>query len=145
MAKEAKLPKLPKLENMANQAKDYPEALVLQAIKGSAGILSTVARKLECDWHTAEFYKNKWESTKKAYQDERETLLDMAESAIATGIRDGDLGSARWMLATLGKNRGYTEKTEVELIRAKPIDITKLTHEQKEAFIIANSALAIDD
>jgi len=90
------------------------ERETLNALKGSGGIMSTVAKRLECDWHTAERYVNLWESTKQAFKDERETILDMAESTILTGIKDGDLGSARWMLATLGKNRGYTEKVEME-------------------------------
>ncbi|GAG00401.1 unnamed protein product, partial [marine sediment metagenome] len=47
----------------------YSEAVVLKAIKGSGAIITTVARKLNCEWHTAKNLCNTWESTKQAMLD----------------------------------------------------------------------------
>lgn len=87
---------------------------MLQAIKGSGGIVNTIATRLGCDWHTAKKYINEWEETKQAYADETEIILDTAESAIFTSIQQGEVQSAKWLLATKGKQRGYSERHEIE-------------------------------
>ena len=91
------------------------EKQTLEAIKGSAGIISTIAKRLEVDWHTAESYIKKYPTALDAFQDEREGILDMAEAAIFTAIKQGDTGSAKWILSTIGRKRGFTEKQEIGL------------------------------
>jgi len=49
------------------------------------------------------------------WQDEREGILDMAESTIFANIKAGDSQDAKWVLSRLGKERGYVERTETEL------------------------------
>lgn len=87
---------------------------VINAIKDSAGIMSHVARKLNCDWHTAKKYVEKWEETKQALVDECEAILDLAENKTIEAINNGDMQTIRWFLATKGKQRGFSEKYEVE-------------------------------
>jgi len=91
------------------------EAKTLEAIKGTAGIISTIAKRLGVSWGTAEIYIKKWDTTMRAFQDEREGILDMAEATILTAIKSGDTGSAKWLLSTIGKKRGFTEKQEIEI------------------------------
>ena len=91
------------------------EKQTIEAIKGSAGIISTIAKRLEVDWHTAESYIKKYPTALDAFQDEREGILDMAEAAIFTAIKQGDTGSAKWILSTIGRKRGFTEKQEIGL------------------------------
>ena len=81
---------------------------------GSAGIMSTIARRLGCDWHTAQRYVNKWESTRTAFEDEGEQVLDLAESKAIEQINAGDGAMIRYYLSTKGKKRGFTEKKEIE-------------------------------
>lgn len=88
--------------------KRYAQKEVLAAIKGSAGIMSVIARKLRCNWNTAQQYCSKWESTKQALQDEREITLDIAESNLIDAIKKGDINTTKWFLSTKGKYRGYT-------------------------------------
>ena len=88
--------------------------VVIKAIKGSGGIINTIAKRLDCDWHTAKKYINKWDKTIAAFDDERESILDMAEGVIYTSIRGGNSQDAKWILSTLGKNRGFSEKHEIE-------------------------------
>ena len=61
---------------------DIDKEEVLEAIKGSGGIVSTVSKRIDCQWHTAKKYINKWDETKAAFDDEREAILDMAEGVI---------------------------------------------------------------
>ncbi len=93
----------------------YTEDEVLSAIKGSAGIVSTIAKNLKCDWHTAKSYIDSYENCKKAYSDEEEKVLDLAESKLIEAINKGDSQMIKYLLATKGKKRGFTEKTDIDL------------------------------
>jgi len=90
------------------------QAQVLKAIKGSGAVMSTIAKRLDCAWYTARKYVNEWEATRQAYEDEEQMILDLAESKIYESINNGNTQDAKWLLATKGKKRGFTEKQEVE-------------------------------
>jgi hypothetical protein len=94
--------------------KRYAQIDVLTAIKDSGAIVSTIARRLGCEWITAKRYIDKWESTRQAFSDEQETILDMAEGTLFNAIKEKDVQAAKWILATKGKKRGYSEKQEIE-------------------------------
>lgn len=87
---------------------------VLTAIENSGGIVNTVAKKLDCNWNTARKYINEWEDTQAAFQDEKEKIIDMAEGVVYNSIKEGNTQDAKWILATLGKKRGFSEKHEIE-------------------------------
>lgn len=91
----------------------YSLEKVLAAIKDSSGIVSLVAKRLGCEWHTAKKYINNWEQTKQAIDDENEAILDLAESKTYEAINNGDMSAARFILMTKGKHRGYTERQEI--------------------------------
>lgn len=96
-------------------AHNWDKDQVLEAIKGSMGIMSSIAKKLGCGWHTAERYVNKWECTKRAYQDEDNRSLDLSESKMLAAIDNGDGPMIRFHLATKGRRRGYVQKQEMEV------------------------------
>ena len=96
-----------------SSSKGYTEKKVLAAIKSSGGIITTISNRIGCEWHTAKNLVNRWESTKQAYKDERETILDMSESTLLKSIKDGDTQSAKWMLSTLGRERGFNDRLEI--------------------------------
>jgi hypothetical protein len=114
---------------------NYSQDIILKAIKDSGGIVSTVARRLDCQWITAKTYINKWEATKRAMSDEEETVLDMAESAVYKSIKEGNTQDAKWLLSTKGKNRGFSERQEItgkdgqDLPTQINIRIIKATHD----------------
>ncbi len=93
---------------------DFTKEQVLGAIKGSMGIVSKIAHALGgCDWHTAQRYVQRWAETRAAYADESERALDLSESMLLKAVQAGDGPMIRFHLATKGKQRGYTERTEV--------------------------------
>jgi hypothetical protein len=111
------------------------EAKALEAIKGTAGIISTIAKRLDVSWGTAEIYIQKWDSTKRAFQDEREGILDMAEATILTAIKSGDTGSAKWILSTIGRKRGFTDRQEISISGdlGTPVEFVFVDPPQKHA------------
>ena len=86
---------------------------IIEAIKGSGGIMSNIARKLDVTWHTASNWIKEDPETLRALQDEKETILDMAESTLYKNIKDGNSQDAKWLLSTMGKERGYSDRHEI--------------------------------
>ena len=94
--------------------KEYTEEEVLSAVKGSASIISTVAKNLGCTWGTADKYIRMYPSCMEALSDECERVLDLAESKMIEHINKGDAQMIKYILSTKGKKRGYSEKQQVE-------------------------------
>lgn len=96
--------------------RNYKKKDVLDAIDGSYGIVSTVAAKLHCNWHTADEYIKKWPETLQALSDEEESKLDFVEGKAIKKINEDDGAMIRFYLATKGKKRGFTydEKPEAD-------------------------------
>ncbi len=100
------------------------QADVLKAIKGSGAVMSTIAKRLDCAWYTARKYVNEWEATRQAYEDEEQMILDLAESKIYESINNGNTQDAKWLLATKGKKRGFSERHEITGADGIPIEVS---------------------
>ena len=87
---------------------------ILKAIDKSKGIISTIAKRLNINWHTAKKYIDMYDETRQAINDEIEKNIDTAESVILEALDDRDIQACKWYLSTKGKKRGYTEKLEIE-------------------------------
>ena len=118
-------------------AKQYKAQQFIDAIEGSAGIVSTIAKRVGCDWHTARKYIDEYATIKQAYDDECERTLDAAESVILGDIvKEKDVQTAKWYLSMKGRSRGYakTERTEVTGRDGGPIefDLDEWKQQQQE-------------
>lgn len=94
---------------MGRKKKIYKKADIFEAIKGSGGIVTTVALALNCDWHTAKANIEKYEETREAFEGETETGLDLVEGKAYAQAKNGDSAMIRFILATKGRKRGYGE------------------------------------
>ncbi len=103
-------------------SRDFTREQVIDAITGTGGIVSAIAKRLGCAWFTAQVYIQKWASTQRAFDDEREQFLDACESVLEKNIQLAmqaqkkgeivDTSDVKWTLARLGKKRGYVERVE---------------------------------
>ena len=93
-------------------AVNFTQNQILTAIENSGGIISNVANKLQCNWNTANKYIQKWASTKAALKVEREKNLDICETGLLEACKDRERWAIKFMLMTLGKERGYEYKTD---------------------------------
>ena len=91
------------------KAKKYSKQQLMQAIEGSGGIVSEVARRLNCDWNTAKKYIDLREDTRQAFQAESEIMLDQVERCAYDVALSGDGPMVRYILSTKGKGRGWSE------------------------------------
>jgi len=90
----------------------YKAADFIEAIKGSGGIVSTIARRVSCQWHTAKKYIDNYATVAQAYEDERASNRDMAHSVLVRNIqlalkaqeetgKPVDSSDAKWYLSRL--------------------------------------------
>ena len=100
-------------------------------IKGSGGILSTIAARVGCDWITAKTWVEKNPTLAALYESECAVILDVAESVIYGNIQAAakiqqdaaktkqniqvDSTDAKWILARKGKRRGYGDESDINL------------------------------
>ena len=93
-------------------AYNFQKSEIKNAIEGSGGYISEIARRLGCDWHTADKYIKEFELTEDLIvEDERAT--DRAEIKLMQAIEDGEIAAIIFRLKTKGKKRGYVERQEV--------------------------------
>lgn len=100
-------------------------------IKGSGGIISTIAAKVGCEWETAERWLKSNARLLSLYEAECETVLDVAESVVYGNVQAAaklqadarkagaaaivDSADAKWLLTKKGKRRGYGDESDITL------------------------------
>ena len=111
-------------------AKKLTQEQMLEAIKGSQGLVSKIQRQLEKitrepwnSWETVERYIHKWESCEKAVKAEKETMLDLAENNVFKEMAKGDIATSKWYLRMKGKERGYIDTPIIRLDNTDPLNI----------------------
>ena len=109
---------------MGRKRKAYKKTDILEAIKGSGGIVTTIALSLNCDWHTAKANIDRYEETREAFSGELETGLDLVEGKAYAQAKDGDGAMIRFILATKGRNRGYGETPPITAEAAEDTELT---------------------
>lgn len=78
------------------------------------GDVSKACEQLLMSRSTFYNWKRENKTFQEAVDDIEETFLDAAESKIRQKIEDGDVACLIFYLKTKGKNRGYSEKIEVD-------------------------------
>lgn len=115
---------------MANK-NQYKAKQFIDAIPGTGGIISTIAKRVGCDWITAKKYITEMKTISDAYIAECEAVLDMAESKVISMMNKEDGAMLRYYLSTKGKRRGYVERQEITSADGKAFKV-KVTLDGKE-------------
>ena len=96
---------------------------VLEAINGSLGIILTIAKRLGCESRTAKRLIDKWKETKDALFDEKEHVLDLAETGFYDALIKKEQWAIKFILTTKGQSRGYTTQTTLCVDNGSPLNI----------------------
>ena len=96
---------------------------VLQAINNSLGIMSTIAKKLHCDWRTAQKNVDKWEETRNAYENEKSFVLDLAENGLYDALVRKEQWAVKFILTTKGQERGYVQSVTTKIENSNPLNV----------------------
>ena len=86
----------------------------IKAIPNTGGIITKIAERVGCAWHTAKKYIEQYPTIQQAYQNECERVLDIAESALIKSVTEQEAWAVKYILSTKGKKRGYVERQELE-------------------------------
>ena len=93
----------------------YKTSDFIRAIPNSGGLVSEIARRVGCTWHTAKKWIDKYPSVLSAYNNECEEVNDLAEGVIIQAIRDKDLQTAKWWVGRKRGDEGFAKKHDVTI------------------------------
>lgn len=96
-------------------AVSLPTELIAQALQQSAGNITEAARSLGMSRTGLHLRISKTASLQQVVKEEREALIDMAESALRAEILGGNMTAIIWALKASpeAKRRGWSERTEL--------------------------------
>lgn len=84
-----------------------------EALTQADGLTTQAARILGCGVRTVQRYLKRFPDLHEIRDDVVSTMLDEAEGGLGEAVRKGDPWAIRFVLRTLGKNRGYTYREEL--------------------------------
>jgi len=84
----------------------------IKAIEGTGGIVKQIADKLNVTRISVYNYINRYD-LQDLIDQERESLIDTAETKLVQNINNNDNTAIIFFLKTQGKKRGYVERQEV--------------------------------
>ncbi len=87
----------------------------LIAFKNSAGNIAHACRAANIDRQTYYNYVGKFDSFKKECENIKEENIDFAESILMGEIKNKNMTATIFYLKTIGRNRGYIERQEMEI------------------------------
>jgi len=92
----------------------YTAQQFIDAIPGTGGIVTNLAIKLRCAWHTANDGIERWPTVKRAWQNECAKVTDKAQSNVIRAIvEDEDLATSKWWLVLKHPDFMPKEKREI--------------------------------
>lgn len=78
-----------------------------QAIKGSSGLVLTVSQRLGVSRATVRNYLERYPDLHELMLEERENILDFAESKLIKKVEEGEAWAIKCLLSSQGSIRGY--------------------------------------
>lgn len=93
------------------------------ALKGSLGIITTIAKRCDCNRISIYRLIENNPELKKEIEAEKDKVLDVAESGLFSKVNSGDWKAIQYMLDRKGNKRGYTPKQDIEQTGIQEIKI----------------------
>ena len=114
---------------------------ILNAIKGTYGVKSNISARLGCDRNVLDRAIAKDPDIKKAWEEESERLIDVAENKLHDAVEGSKPWAIGFTLKTKGAARGYTEKQELKITNETStndedlVELKKLTPNQRRRIL----------
>jgi len=110
----------------------YKQSIILSTLKSYKGRLSSCAVALSVSLATMQKYIKSSKVLQECLLSFGEAELDNAELKLQEQIDKGNLTAIQFMLKCKGKDRGWTEKTEMSIEMTKPITFKYTVVKPKE-------------
>jgi len=92
---------------------NYTAQQFIDAMPGTGGIISALAERVGCAWHTAKKYIEEYVTVKQAWENERNYIKDKARHNIIEAILGGDEQMSKWYLAMVDGEFQPAQKHEI--------------------------------
>lgn len=112
------------------QPEKFEPADVIAALKATMGMRTLAARQLGCAYGTIRRYIETYPEIADAEREARENMLDKVELKLYDKCMKDDTTAIIFMLKTLGRNRGYVERSEHRIM-----DMSKLSDDELHAIV----------
>lgn len=101
----------------------YDPVDVAAAILMTGGVFSQMASLLGRNRNRVRDYVLSRPEVKRVYDEVRESILDEVECSVIKSALNGDTANQRFILTTLGKDRGYTTRVENTGANGGPVQV----------------------
>ena len=108
--------------------RQYTASQVVEALDKHKGMVYLAAQALGCSHQTVYNYANRYKSVQEAIDRNRGEVLDTAELSLYNAILNGEHWAITFALKTIGKGRGYAERTEQQVTGADGGPVETVTH-----------------
>ncbi len=88
---------------------------IIEALKETKGMVYLAADRLGCQAQTLYNYRDRYPAVRAAMESEDGKINDVAEMKLYQAIVAGESWAVQFRLRTKAKQRGYSERTEVEV------------------------------
>ena len=89
-----------------------PTDRIIQALRETNGLVSLAAKRVPCSITTINVRRKRVQAVEQVIQECRGELVDFGELALRRAVVDGEPWAVGLVLKTLGRDRGYVERTE---------------------------------
>jgi predicted transcriptional regulator len=104
---------------------------VLKAVESGITITGA-ARLLGCSRQTVHAYRKRWKAVDDAITGKRHELVDLAENGLRKAVEKDEPWAIAFTLKTLGKDQGFSERTEVTGPDGRPLSIAYVNDWRKQ-------------
>jgi len=103
-----------KLETQGVASQRYSQRQVIEALRGTRGLVTLAARQLGCTPRCVHNYVDRYPAVRAALDAARAQQLDIAEAQLFKAIDNGELRAVEFFLRTIGRQRGYGDHLDVD-------------------------------
>lgn len=108
---------------------------ILAALKACGGQVNLAAKQLGCERTTIYARAKDHPIITETIAAIRDEMVDIAEVGLRKAILDGDLDAIKFALKTIGKGRGYTERTELTIFQKLADEVEGMSDEELQAIL----------
>lgn len=104
--------------------------MILDALTRTGGNVSATAQVLGVTRRSVYMWMAKDPKLREAQEDAKESLIDMAENKLFQAVKNGDMTAIIFTLKTIGKERGYMERQQLDFGKEADITISYTKNEE---------------
>lgn len=108
------------------------DAVIEEAIRSRAGIVSHVAKALNVSPRTVRGWRERSPWIREVFDEVQAQTLDVAEAELLRSIKAGKTAAIIFYLKCFGKSRGYVERAEITGVDGAPLLSPEMEREIRE-------------